>query len=685
MKKRVLAAAVALIMVLTAVMPASYAAETERVCYDVTYHQTEARRMTAMVNDFRTGDEAWIWNSSNTETVYCSGLGALKYDYALEKIAMQRCAEIAIAYSHTRPNGGSCFTAHRDEDYSYWAAGENIAWGYNCLTDAEEAFLLWREDDCVYSGQGHRRNMLGSDYTAFAAACCYYGGVWFWVQEFAYHNGTVAAIPANDSLTRVESVVDAGLVASVDIGIEPGPVTLQKGESYALPEFSCELKLVSTCRCAVTYIDPSCVSVTSADPGVASVSNGVVTAKKRGSTVVTIALLGEKKTFTVTVEDTSLPAAPAKPEAVNKSGGVRLTWNAAEGAEHYEVLRAVYGSADYACLGQATGLSYTDPSAVNGMTYTYRVRAVNGNGTGESSAGVHIRFLSMPKNVTCGAAEGGIRIGWDAVSGASGYYVYRRAEGASSWTKCNTVTGGTKTSALNTSIRDKAGTYYYTVQAFYATASGTVYTSSRAVNGTKIDYDPARAEDVPAAAEKPELMNKSAGVKVSWQAAENASAYEVWRTVYGKNSFTKVGTFTGLSCTDAAAKSGTTYSYRVRAVNAGGSGPWSPLSHIRFLDMPEVYAATGYTMRGGALYPTADISWNAVSGASGYLVYRRAPGDSSWTLAGDIPGDTSYYIGTGVTEGERCYFTVQAYYTTSSGTVYKSSRATTGVCLVVGE
>ena len=41
--------------------------------------------MLAMVNDFRTGNNAWYWNSDNTEKVVCTGLEELIYDYELEK------------------------------------------------------------------------------------------------------------------------------------------------------------------------------------------------------------------------------------------------------------------------------------------------------------------------------------------------------------------------------------------------------------------------------------------------------------------------------------------------------------------------------------------------------------------------------------------------------------------------
>ena len=41
-------------------------AADSQFCYDVKYGQTEARTMLEMINQFRTGDEAWYWKSDNT-------------------------------------------------------------------------------------------------------------------------------------------------------------------------------------------------------------------------------------------------------------------------------------------------------------------------------------------------------------------------------------------------------------------------------------------------------------------------------------------------------------------------------------------------------------------------------------------------------------------------------------------
>ena len=105
------------------------AEDTVRLSYSGTYEIDMARSMLGLVNELRTGEDAWYWNSDDTEKIVLTGLGELKYDYALERVAMQRAAELAFYYSHTRPNGTRCFTAY--PSYLSRSAGENIAMGYS--------------------------------------------------------------------------------------------------------------------------------------------------------------------------------------------------------------------------------------------------------------------------------------------------------------------------------------------------------------------------------------------------------------------------------------------------------------------------------------------------------------------------------------------------------------------------
>lgn len=172
------------------------AADSEVVT--VKYEQTEARKMLSYINNFRTS-KSWCWDESDTKKVTYPAVQKLQYDYDLEKSAMIRAAEISVYYEHTRPNGQSPFTT-----YTYYgSAGENIAYTEGFALSAEHVFDLWKEENENYAGQGHRRNMLKSDFGAVGIACCYVNGRYYWVQEFRDVVVEPNATKANNGYTDV--------------------------------------------------------------------------------------------------------------------------------------------------------------------------------------------------------------------------------------------------------------------------------------------------------------------------------------------------------------------------------------------------------------------------------------------------------------------------------------------------
>jgi hypothetical protein len=162
--------------------------QTFNVPYTVDY--ASARSMLPLINEWRQSGDAWYWNQSNSEKIQCGKLAAYSYDYDLEQIAYQRAFEIAVNFSHTRPDGSKCFTCEYNGTSSY---GECIAMGYSTAYDT---FLQWREDNENYAGQGHRRLMAHSGFTSIGIAHIIYNNRHYWVQEYGYENSGAAATPA---------------------------------------------------------------------------------------------------------------------------------------------------------------------------------------------------------------------------------------------------------------------------------------------------------------------------------------------------------------------------------------------------------------------------------------------------------------------------------------------------------
>ena len=261
----------------------------------------EARTMFDMINDFRTGSEAWYWNEDNKTKTVCSGLDKLTYDYELEQVAIQRAKELTAFYSHTRPNGEDCFSAYPENVYT--ACGENIAYGQK---DAERVFVAWREDDENYNGQGHRRNMLGENFNVVGVASFIVNGRKCWVQEFGRKN------PADINTTPVSYSKDTSKVlikASEDIiniskpyGISNLNVGIGKSIKKDLQLFyDCEYVPGSRLYLPTTYKveDTSIISLG---------ADGTIKGLKVGTTkIIATAKTGVKKTGTFAITVNVIP------------------------------------------------------------------------------------------------------------------------------------------------------------------------------------------------------------------------------------------------------------------------------------------------------------------------------------------------------------------------------------------
>ena len=281
--KRAFAVLFALVMAVTILPTGAYAGPVYEADVAVRYGQSEARGMLELVNGLRLGDDAWYWDETNTEMVRQEGLKAFVYDYDLEKAAMQRAAEIAVCYDHVRPDGSKCFTA-----YEWKACGENIAYGYRT---AEDVFEAWSEADELYEGQGHRRNMLDADYTAFAVGHVCVDGVHYWVQEFRSPVGSRVATPAREDEDDVRIRFDPDLVPVGELAAGDVAVAF---EETARPDV--------TARVGQAVVRPLSYELSVGDPSIAGVRNGAIYPIATGKTTYTVKAFGKTVTGKLIVD-----------------------------------------------------------------------------------------------------------------------------------------------------------------------------------------------------------------------------------------------------------------------------------------------------------------------------------------------------------------------------------------------
>lgn len=265
---------------------------TEQVSYTVLYNQSAARRMLKLINNYRTSeDDAWVYSkpskANKKESKIPLELSKLTYDYTLEKIAMQRAAEIAIYLDHTRPNGAS-FDTLMDSNYSAWA--ENCAGGYS---DYESAFKGWLETDKSYSGQGHRRNILSEDYNAIGISCVVYNDNYYWVQIFGKtENPNRETVDSNNSDKDVSVEVNPDLINSIKITSDADtPYIVGMDKPAELPELTTKMVMDESWPGSDCVVTPE-YKWASSDRSVVKVSGGKLVGVKEGTATVTATALG---------------------------------------------------------------------------------------------------------------------------------------------------------------------------------------------------------------------------------------------------------------------------------------------------------------------------------------------------------------------------------------------------------
>lgn len=104
------------------------------------------------------------------------GVSSLTLDSSLVEAASIRAKELSNSFSHTRPNGSSCFTALSELGISYGTAGENIAAGYSSSQSVMEG---WR------SSSGHYQNIISSKFKKIGIGVNIINNQYYWVQIFS--------------------------------------------------------------------------------------------------------------------------------------------------------------------------------------------------------------------------------------------------------------------------------------------------------------------------------------------------------------------------------------------------------------------------------------------------------------------------------------------------------------------
>ena len=167
-----------------------------------------------------------------------------------------------------------------------------------------------------------------------------------------------------------------------------------------------------------------------------------------------------------------------------------------------------------------------------------------------------------------------VKVSWDKVSNATGYYVYYKKASASEWTYLTRTTG---TSAKKANLSDGVKYTFKVVPYYYCSSNQTRYKSTQ--------YETASVTTLKEV-KKPTVTTSSGKVKIKWTDISGESGYQVQKLKKVNGKYVNVAKYTTTSTSKTVtATKGTGYYYRVRAYKIVNGdkvyGPWSDKTYYK--------------------------------------------------------------------------------------------------------
>ncbi|WP_339244333.1 PA14 domain-containing protein [Paenibacillus sp. FSL R10-2796] len=274
----------------------------------------------------------------------------------------------------------------------------------------------------------------------------------------------------------------------------------------------------------------------------------------------------------------TLPTVPQDINLTSTSNSITLTWSPVIGATSYEI------EVNNSIQDIGNVLTYLENDLNPNMQKTFRVRAKNSSGVGGWSKIIaKSTTVGVPANLSGLAEENGIKVQWDAVSGAITYDL--EVDGV--------VISSIKENDYSHNGLLPNSTHEYKVRA-------------NNENGTSLWSEKITVYTPPTIPGNLKAQVKGNSVHVSWDAVDGATEYEI--EVDGalvNNQSNTVFTHTVLYLNSE-------HTYRVRAKNTNAIGSWSNLI---------VYTTHAGIPNNVQVTATSDeiiVTWDVVVGAIGY-------------------------------------------------------------------
>jgi subtilisin family serine protease/fibronectin type 3 domain-containing protein len=365
----------------------------------------------------------------------------------------------------------------------------------------------------------------------------------------------------------------------------------------------------------------------------------------------------------------TVPGAPSGLTGTAGNGQVALSWtapasNGGSAITGYKIYRGTSAGSETYTGTTVAGTTYTNTGLTNGTTYFFKVSALNAIGEGALSPETNATPVApptvpgAPSGLTATAGNGQVALSWtvpasNGGSAITGYKLYRGTVAGG-----ETYTGITvsDTTYTNTGLTNGT-TYFFKVSAVNGVGEGSLSNEATAT--------PVAPLTAPGAPTSLAASGGNGQVALSWTApASNGGSaitgYKIYRgIVAGGEAYTGI-TVAGTNYTNTGLTNGTTYFFKVSAVNAVGEGSLSNEASATAATIPSPplsLAATPHRTKGVVLTWAAPTSTGGLA-ITGYRIYRStAAGTEVFYVA---VGAVLTYRDAATSKGVRYYYTVTA-------------------------
>ena len=379
----------------------------------------------------------------------------------------------------------------------------------------------------------------------------------------------------------------------------------------------------------------------------------------------------EANAFTLAVP----PTAPTSLTATVNGQQITLSWiDNADNETSLQLERSLTSGSGFTLLTTlaSNSVSYTD-AGLNGDTqYFYRIRAANSGGySSYSNEAYAITPPSPPIAPTALSANASstsqINLNWiDASSNETGFEIERLDSAGfvlistTSYNTTNFSDGGLKENTQ----------YTYRVRSIN-TAGGSAYSAS------------ASATTFPLPPTAPDSLNSVAAsfnqINLSWKdKSYNETGFQIERSLTSGSGFNLIAATSAnaTSFTDLNLSPQTTYLYRVRAFNTGGSSAYTTETNATTLPGPPIAPTT--LIASAESTTQINLTWaDASNNETGFQIERSTTSGSGFSSIATVPANSVSYSDVGLTPGTSYFYRVRAINAIGNSPYTSEANATT--------